>query len=319
MSKKQKIVGQKKFNDGEGTYNGVSNITEAESLHLPKIEFGRKKMTDGYEKIFEYDLLPRIVEATRKKFNRAIKKIDSQDLEKITRGIAGYIESTKRKSNDRDILKASLLNYLGDDVLVRDLESVDIEREVKIESKHFEDIGKYLKINSELLIKPKSLEIYIKNARKYTLEGIERFIKKAEEESDHSFMWYRGLGDVKYYDRKRSKNKPDFISTYKGFKDPCRYFENKLLNSYTLSFHVAEKFMRSAFNQRRCRISCDYRPMIENLFTSFFVSDLFDNGQYELLLLPNSNELYITDTSLHPHFYEFHISDRSSSLMDGQI
>ncbi|PZO35045.1 MAG: hypothetical protein DCE86_00120 [Flavobacteriaceae bacterium] len=308
MAKNEKKVTQRKFTNRRGTFSGVSNITEAESLHLPKDVRGRKSLTPGYEDIFEYQLLLPILKSIRRKFKRSVSKIPSSDLDKINAGIAAYVKSSKNKSNALKILKGSILELYIIDNLTFEVETKDGQKEIKINVPYFESTSKFSLLPTKSLINPGSLRLYIEKAQKYTLEGIRRFIEASEEESEATFMIYRGLATLDYYKKKDTKNDADFASRYKGMTESVPYFEDRLLNSYTINWNVAEKFMITYYNQRKCKISCDYEPMIENLFTSFFVSELFDNNQYELLILPNINDLYITDTGKHDDlYYDFHI------------
>lgn len=75
---------QKKFTNVVGTFNGVGDVTESESLLLPKAEKGTKELDPGFESIYDYDKLTPLVNKARIDFLKEIsKKIDAIDLKKI--------------------------------------------------------------------------------------------------------------------------------------------------------------------------------------------------------------------------------------------
>ena len=53
--------------------------------------------------------------------------------------------------------------------------------------------------------------------------------------------------------------------------------------------------MMSKNNERRIFIEAERNCILSNLLSSFIVSDLFEDGQYEILSLPNDNDLVIVE------------------------
>lgn len=56
-------------------------------------------------------------------------------------------------------------------------------------------------------------------------------------------------------------------------------------------------------------IKAERESIWNNIFSSFSVSDLFEEGQYELLCLPNTNNLYIVEDVNDSLCVEYYISD----------
>ena len=101
---------------------------------------------------------------------------------------------------------------------------------------------------------------------------------------------------------------PDFLSVYTDLSEPIPYFENKILNSYSLNRRVAEKFMVSKNNRRKVFVEVELDCILINIFSSFIISDCFEYGQYEILCLPNQNDLFISENVNDILSAEFYIS-----------
>jgi len=95
---------------------------------------------------------------------------------------------------------------------------------------------------------------------------------------------FRGIYNHTYYDGQPAE--PDFLSLYtdtEGARLP--YWEPEILNSYSLSFDLAERFMVYRKNQRRAKITGTYANIEHRLLASFITSSSFAEGQFELLVL----------------------------------
>lgn len=301
---------QIKFTNEIGTFNGVEGVTEAESIHLPKAEKGTKELDLGFETIYGYEKLEPLINNARKSFQKEIsKKIDPLDLEKIASGLKEYVRSSTRFSYNLDLLKASIANAYGYNLLTHRYDSADEATKQMIAISYFEKIDNLITIDDCWLIKPKSIKYYRNRAQYYTQKVISKFLTENDEEDEEHFCLYRGQGNFKYYKNEIAKNLGDTISTFTGIgSEPTQYYERQLLNSYSLNNRVAEKFMMQKNNQRRLLLTAEYNCIKDNIFSSFIVSDIFVEGQYELLALPSKNNIFITEDANDELSAEFHLS-----------
>lgn len=299
---------QKKFTNQIGDFNGVEGMTEAETLHLPKDIRGTKQLDDGFDLIYNYEeLMPYVLKA-RVSFQKDIeKKLSQNDIEKINSGLKDYVFSAVKKSYNLELLKASIINAFGKDLLTLNYFGAGEEVKQIIQPKYFENIDNYLDINSCWLVNPESIIYYQKRAVKYTKDVLTKFYLKLNQDFDDACV-YRGQGNIKYYKNKMVENSSDIISTYTGITEPFPFFERQILNSYSLNNRVAEKFMMHKNNTRRAFIVAELNCIIDNIFSSFIISDIFIDGQYEFLCLPNEKDLFIVEDDNDEICAEYRIS-----------
>lgn len=306
MSKQKKITNQR------GDFNGVSDITELESRFLPKADKGRKILDDGYDKIYEYELLEPIILDARERFKEKIlSEIGQNDLDKINKGLADYVKSSRVATENLLTLKKSILNAFDEDILTSKYYYSDDATKQLIKDNYFEDIEEILK-NDYPIISKDSIQKYKEIASIYTEKALIDFFKSSEQYDLNSEHIYRGLGNIGYEKNKFTDNIPDFLSVFTGVEEPIPYFENKILNSYSLNRRVAEKFMVSKNNRRKVFVEISFDSVIINVFSSFIVSEMFEYSQFEFLCLPNQNDLFISQTVNDSLCAEFYISGNSS-------
>lgn len=303
---------QKKFTNDIGIYNGIGEITEAESLNLPKYVKGRKRLDAGFETIYEYELLDPIIEQTRKDFFDDIKSnISKREISKINSGLTDYVFSPNKKSYNLELLKCSLVNALGTNILKHNYEIAGEDIQQMIPKNYFEKIDDFYEIDKSWLIKDKNINFYKDKAYQYSFKALSEFFSKSELDIDDSNL-YRGLGNSKYHKNSKKDNKADIISAYTDIKEPVLYFEKNLLNSYSLNRRVAETFMMHQNNTRKGLVEANLQNILENVFSSFLVSEIFEDGQYEFLCLPNDNDLYISEDVNDSISAEFYISNSTT-------
>lgn len=290
---------QKKFNKKVGGYDGVDGITEYESVHLPNPQQGPKVLEPGFDTIWNYDILTPLVNQARIDFRNDLNdSIKKKEIEKINSGLADYVRSSRNFSYNLDLLKASILNAYGEDLVTSQYDTSAEEIKQAIRLDYFENVEELNSIKKCWLIKPKAIKKYKKLAIKYTCEVLAEYIRTTDSlESDiYDLLVYRGQGHTKYYKNDSAENMMDTISAYTGIHDDAfPYFERQLLSSYCINSRVAETFMVHQNNQRRCLLTAEFTAILPNLFSSFIVSDIFVEGQYELLCIPNSNEIFIRE------------------------
>ncbi|QSE96510.1 hypothetical protein [Fulvivirga lutea] len=303
---------QRKYTKAIGTFKWATNVTEYDVEGLPNPEKGIKALDPGFETIWNYEFLMPLVEKARKKFFKKVtNKLPQNDLIKINDGIRDYVKSSTKTSKSLDILKASILRAHDEDLLTRNYDFADSEVKQIIKPNYFENVGPLLSIDKSLLINPDSILKYQKLAIKYTKKVLYRFIK-----ADHTIfndiddmIVYRGQGNVKYYKNDISKNFADTISIYTGIgMEGFPYFERQIINSFSINSRVAEAFMVRDKNNRRAFIKARFIDVMDNLFSSFIVSDLFEEGQYELLLIPGKEQLFIQEVINDERSAEFRVS-----------
>jgi hypothetical protein len=88
--------------------------------------------------------------------------------------------------------------------------------------------------------------------------------------------------------------KPDILSHYLATDDDGEvFFERSLFSSYSICTRSSEAFM-VAFHSRRRAIIKGYVSVIEDrIISSFIVSPVFYDRQFEILALPSLSPLYI--------------------------
>lgn len=301
---------QRKFSDKKGDFNGIEDITEVESHHYPIDQRGRKGLDESYESIYEYEILEPIVIQTRIDFYNETKSlINTEDLTKIEEGLKDYVKSANTTTKKLSLLKKSILNAFGNDLLTSKYFYSSEGIKQIINQNYFEDYSQLTKKKSQHLISRKSIEIYKERATHFTVKALIEYFEKSEQCDYEDARVHRGIGNVKYEDNDRNKNKFDFISTFTGILEPISYFESKLLNSYSLNRIVAEQFMISKLNTRKAFVEIEWKCLVPNIFSSFIVSDIFDYEQYEFLTLPNQNDMFIVEDVNDSICAEYYISD----------
>jgi hypothetical protein len=300
---------QKKFNNEIGDFNGVGKITEAESLFLPSHKKGIKKLEESYESIFDYDKLKVFVNQARKDFLDDIKiELPNKSIIRINSGLTDYIKSSRFKSYNLDLLKASIINAYGDDILTSKFNVSDDGTKQIFKPNYFEEINHFLNIDKSWLIKEKDIIKYQETSAKYSKSVLIKFSDSTRNFELENSDLYRGIGNSEYYTENSLGEQMDFLSIFSHLDTPIEYFEKQMLNSYTLNFRLAEKFMMHKNNQRRALLKIDLDSAIENVFSSFIVSDIFIDGQYEFLCLPNKQDLKIEQIRNDEIMSEFMIS-----------
>ncbi len=290
---------QKRYTKEIGTYDGISDVNEFESNLLPTPQNGIKILEPGFEPIWQYDkhLNPLLIQA-RTDFKREITTtIDSGDLLKINNGLKDYVKSSSTPTNNLNLLKMSILNTFGNDILTSLYSICDDSTKQIIPPSYFENINK-LNSTDDLLISSKSIKKYKELAQKYTYDVLVEYIDNCEsllEDDIEDLIVFRGQGNHRYYNN-NIKSHADTLSIFTGVgSHSISYFERQIFNSYTINERVAQTFMVNNKNQRRVILSAYFETIKENIFSSFIVSDLFIDGQYELLCIPNQNNLYISE------------------------
>ncbi len=287
---------QRKLNTEIGTYNGVVGYTEHESFFLPEVTGGIKRLDVGHESIYEYELLDPLVENARNAFRKkVIKKIGELDYNKIRKGLKAYVRSSSSPSRKLKILKLSIIRAFGDDLLTRVYDSSDLESRQLIPEGYFEEINFKASIAENELIPIESIQFYQKEAVKTTVKYYSKFLRLVEEPIDiQDSILYAGFGNYDYYGPNRRKV-GDVISVYGGLDEPTDFYQSSLLNSFSINDRLANHFMVMGNNNRRAMLNAELPCIIGDLFSSFFVSEEFQDGQYEFLMLPNRYPTFITE------------------------
>jgi hypothetical protein len=314
---------QKKFSSKEGSYEGVDGVSEFAANFLPDPQSGIKKLEAGFETIWEYEkVLDPLVKQARKGFNQELKNsLKPREIKKINSGLEAYISSSTKSSFNLTLLKASILNSIGVDPLKFLYDQSDDSVKQMIPDEYFENLEELKTIDESWLIKSKSIKTYRYLAAKYTAQVLENYVKQANiapTQDLDDLLIYRGMGNSKYYKNNEEQKLIDFISVFTAIgEEGLEYFERQLLTSYTINSRVAEIFMVYRKNSRRAFISANFTTLLTNLFSSFVVSDLFSEGQYELLCIPNTTPLYIREDVNDTISAEFHLS--SSLIPYGKL
>lgn len=303
---------QKKISAKTGRYGWVGGVTEYESEGLPTSSGGPYELDEGFNTIYNFDVLNELVPDTQNKFkNKILKTISKSDFDKINLGLSAYVKSSTHKDKNLEILKASILNaydrilfdlYTQCDEGVKQLYGMD----------YFEDVNNLIHNCSSNIINPKSICKYREIATEFTVKCLSDFLVKTESDLNiEDYQVHRGLGNYQYYKKNALDNIADTISKFKGIgmEHPIEYVERQVLSSYSLSERVAERFMVQKENQRRAKITTTFKVTSYSLFSSFIVSDIFNINQYELLCLPFTERNYIFEEVNDEFSAEFFIND----------
>lgn len=311
---------QRKLSLDIGEYNDVGNVTEHEANFLPAVTKGTKALDLGFDNIYQYETLGPIAAKSRGVFKKAvIKRIGETDFNKIERGLKAYVRSASSSSQKLIILKASILNAFGDNLLTRlyDLSDDSIKQIIKPE--YFENIDKYLVIDRKDLIPVSSIQYYQKKAVEITRTYYSMFLDKLDEPEDiYESMLYSGFGNYNYYEKEKNAT-ADMLSVYSGLGNASSFFANQLLNSYSINNRVADHFMVMGNNARRAMFSVQLPIIMDDLFSSFFVCKHFHLRQYEFLVLPNRNEIFIHEEMQNELMTRFFLDDRTDSDFQDNI
>ncbi len=289
---------QRQLNTKKGKYEWVIGVTEHESNFMPAVKGGKKRLDPGFENIYGYELLPGIVQHYRDLFNIAVKKkISADDLKRIDDGLLAYATSSTADNENLKLLKASILRSMDDNMLTHLYDKADDGVKQIMPPTYFENVDDLMEIDENRLIKAESINLYKKFAIKYTLLALKKFHQKLNNETEfETFEVARGQGNYMYYNTPIEDNRPDGLSVFTGIGlEGCPFFERQLLNSYSINRRVAEHFMVMGNNTRKYIIDTHIFHVLPNLFSSFVVCEYIDDKQYELLCIPNSNDLYIQE------------------------
>ncbi|NCD67904.1 hypothetical protein [Mucilaginibacter agri] len=221
------------------------------------------------------------------------------DLVKIDAGLASYVNSAVEPTRELALLIQSVQGAFPN-CLRDNYEHNPAEIQQAISATYFEsyDWVDPFEIAATDLIKPESLQHYQKHADKITMAAIKAWWRYlVRKDADHAPEFekvpiYQGINHGEYY--KKTQNRPDKLSAYTDL-DHFPFFQSELLSSYTLSFDVASKFVSGTLyskGQRRLMISGHPDMVGGRIFSSWFVSEAFLNGQFELLCLPNPYPLF---------------------------
>ena len=212
--------------------------------------------------------------------DKLLSKIPRSDYYKIECALSCF--SKGQRNNERvNGLKYSINNAFPD-ILTQNFELKGLS-EQQIFSGYFQEEINALNNNpiDEFIIDSRSIIDYQKLASKMTLD----YFYKVDSQ-----VCFRGLSE-----KRKTQQSCDFISQYAGsnIDSYLPYFEKSLLTSYTISMRVAESFMVARHNRRRAFIEGHIDILENRIFSSFITSDAFLINQYELLVMPNSNDLFI--------------------------
>ena len=299
---------QKKLNNIKGDFNGVEDITEAESVVIPKDSSGTKVIEEEYKTIFDYEILDNLVNEHKQDFVDDMKtKIGNKNFNRIESGLKDFTKSASSKSLNLQLLKASILKAYGENFVTTNYESSGEDVKQLYPKNYFESMESLLEIDESWLIKEKHILKYAEKAKKHSEKILLKFSEKTDLfDFDASYI-YRGYGNPQYYKQNISEDKLDFLSVFSFLDEPMPFFERQILSSYSLNFRIAEKFMILKNNERKALVKMDLEKSIGNVFSSFIVSDAFVQNQYELLCLPNSNSLNIIQNRVDEYTSEFTI------------
>lgn len=304
-----KHIKQKKLNNIKGNYNGVEDITEAESVVIPKDSKGTKTIEEEYKTIFDYEILDGLVNEYKQDFVDNIKsKIGNKNFNRIESGLKEFTQSASSKSLNLQLLKASILNAYGENFITSKYECCSEEIKQLYPKNYFENVEGFLEIDKSWLIKDKYIIKYVEKAQKHSQKVLLKFTEKTKFFDFDAAQLFRGYGNSQYYKQEISEDKLDFLSVFSFLGEPIPFFERQILSSYSINFRVAEKFMILRNNERKALVKLDLEKSIENTFSSFIVSDAFVENQYEFLCLPNSNELNISQDKVDEYTSEFTIT-----------
>lgn len=135
-----------------------SSLCEYGDFLIPKDRKGRKSLEDVYVDLFGYDKIDDLIHSTRNLFQDDIRKIISQEeLDRINAGLHAYVNSSVRNDLNLNILKASILNALGKNIMTSLWEASDDIDIQHISHSYFEDLSQVLRIKEANLISPASV------------------------------------------------------------------------------------------------------------------------------------------------------------------
>jgi hypothetical protein len=311
---------QRKLSTEIGDFNGVGGMTEHEAFFLPEVKGGTKVLDLGYEDIYGYELLGPIIENARTEFKKTVVKgIGEADFNKINKGLRSYVRSTSLPSETRDLLKASILNAFGEDLLTNLYDLSDAAIKQMIKPAYFEKVEAYLCTDKSKLIAAPSILYYQRKAVEITKKYYEIFLKTLDEPEDmYESILYLGFGNYRYYEEER-KGEADLLSVYGGLGESTYFFADQLLNSYSINNRVAEHFMVMGNNERRAMFNAEFSAVIDDLFSSFFVSKWFKAGQYEFLALPNRREIHLYERFSSDLITDFILTEKPKTFLEDNM
>jgi hypothetical protein len=281
----------------KGDQNGYSEY-EHEFLRTP--ENGPLVTDDMYAEIDSLEYFSdEILLRYRNKFKKLMNRY-SDDYIKIEAGILSYVNSSKERTKELAVLVKSILEAY-DSIITDEYDKSDESTKQLINRNYFEEFDwlNNFEIHQNDLISKDAINHYVSLANQITNEALIGLIKYTKEKlGNHNAIsnyedlpLYKGVNHSNYYNEKQQK--ADIISAYSGLENQP-YFERLLLTSYTLSIDVSQKFESGTVNhkgQRRLLIDTIIKCIEKRIFSSWIISENFLKMQFEILCLPNSNNI----------------------------
>jgi hypothetical protein len=243
-----------------------------------------------------------LLKTSRNEFQRrVIPFIGIESFKKIEEGIQQYVINPKSKDRRLFILKKSIIqkrnNYLTEysDLLTQDLlqhlKSEDIE---SFQGEIYDSI-----IDDEIISDIK-IRNYSEIATSVTKKYLKKYIKYSNKKNKE-YPFYSSFEDINIYSGLRASMynmpgnlSPDLFSYYLHTgNDADIYFERSLFSSYTICSRTAEAFMVAYHSRRRGMIKGFINSIDNRILSSFIVSPVFYEYQYEILVLPSAVPLYL--------------------------
>ncbi|HEY5534395.1 MAG TPA: hypothetical protein VIL99_05615 [Ignavibacteria bacterium] len=293
-----------------------SDRSDYEELLLPNPEKGPWACEESYVEILDLEFFtPKKLKEYRKNFyDNITKHISVRELLKIESYIKSFTNCLKNNDDDKNIiaLKKSLLKNTN--ILLKHFNNTSNIHKQFIPEDYFENSNLYYKkrLSNSKSILEENLNHYRNIANKYTIECLIEYGEFLKEKHINDLtndygdvLIYRGLNNS--FSTNKSKSKKNILSIYSKFNEPELYFESNILTSYTLCWNVAEKFMVAFKGRRRAKLYGDSKVLENRILSSFIISTAFLERQYEILVLPNEYDLFISEQKNDEDYAEFMI------------
>lgn len=152
---------QKKLKKNPGNYLGFSGVNEFEGNMLPTPEKGPHVLDNGFDKIYNFDVLKKLIPKHRRKFRiELLKLISNADFDKIELGLKSYVKTATKEDNDLEVLKASIIVAFESHRLLKLYSNSEPDIKEFYSESYFENLSKYHSISSTSLINSESLINY---------------------------------------------------------------------------------------------------------------------------------------------------------------
>ena len=307
---------QKKLSTKGRTDLGT-DLTDYDITFIANPTAGPFRIEEGFDEIYNLEYFSNdLLEKSRAQFRkRIIAKIGINDYTKIENAVESFVKTPK---NDKNIfaLKKSIFTETPS---IIDF-NIDTDVYTKEEIQHLrpdliEKFDQYeFSLTADEEISYSSIELYAEIAEKITKKYLKLYAAYCNKKSQghdvigeyEDIYVCRGFNNKFYYNP--NNEYPDAISLYTNSSQGEHFFERNLLTSYTICPNVAEKFMVAFKTRRRMFIKANISCIGERMLSSFIVSDKFDSGQYEILCLPNHENLYIFEQVNNEDFAFFNLS-----------